>query len=84
MISTGNDGNRFLLHGVNEAMRVIDSPRPIALQVKSEWFRFSDSFEGGQCNFFAQFLDALRFAGINSAPPQEVRICRFGEDDDHI
>ena len=59
MVGAGDDDNVVRIDGVNQAMLVVDAPRPIPGQVPFERFGFADALKRRSQNLSNQEVDAL-------------------------
>src|SRR5437879_5236509 len=59
MVSAGDEDQRIALHGINQAMLVVDASRPIPRQIPLERLRFADSFKRRSQNVLDELVDSL-------------------------
>jgi len=79
MIAAGNDGQRAFVHGVNQAVAVVDAARPESCQIGLECFGFADTGKGRAQGIFDEQVDALQGLFILCLPVKVILPSLIGE-----
>ena len=79
VIPAGNDSDLILLNRINQAVCIVNSPRPETCQVLFQRFRFADALKGTALRIKYQLVDAFERFFILALPVHVVsELCQPG------